>query len=97
MAHENAAFDFTPTSTWCHGVKLVVLPANCRLRNQRSRLLALACLHDGPCYTELLLPRPIVEVLSLQASSADTWTILNCSAFSAACDLRGGTLDRATT
>mmetsp|Transcript_60568 Transcript_60568/g.107298 ORF Transcript_60568/g.107298 Transcript_60568/m.107298 type:complete len:87 (-) Transcript_60568:165-425(-) len=27
MAHENAAFDFTPTSTWCHGVKLVVLPA----------------------------------------------------------------------
>eukprot|EP00327_Prymnesium_parvum_P031539 CAMPEP_0195593590 /NCGR_PEP_ID=MMETSP0815-20121206/969_1 /TAXON_ID=97485 /ORGANISM="Prymnesium parvum, Strain Texoma1" /LENGTH=125 /DNA_ID=CAMNT_0040732747 /DNA_START=230 /DNA_END=604 /DNA_ORIENTATION=- len=42
-----------------------------------------ACLHDGPCCNELL-------VLSLQASSADTWTILNCSAFSAACDLLGG-------
>mmetsp|Transcript_41254 Transcript_41254/g.100100 ORF Transcript_41254/g.100100 Transcript_41254/m.100100 type:complete len:151 (+) Transcript_41254:253-705(+) len=56
-----------------------------------------ACLHDGPCCNELLLASPIVEVLSLQASSADTWTILNCSAFSAACDLRGGTLDRATT
>ncbi|KAL1504724.1 hypothetical protein AB1Y20_008502 [Prymnesium parvum] len=89
-----AHFDFTPTSTWCHGVKLVVLPAcNARLRYQRSRLLALACLHDGPCCNELLLASPIVEVLSLQASSADTWTILNCSAFSAACDLRGGTLD----